>query len=68
MSRTEEETAWRDGFLRFDTRVAYAIREGFELVGGVDNLLDERSEEWPGFTGRHVYVGITWSAAKREGD
>ena len=66
MSRTEEETAWRDGFLRFDTRVAYAIREGFELVGGVDNLLDERSEEWPGFTGRHVYVGITWSAAKRE--
>jgi hypothetical protein len=29
----------------------------------VDNLLDERLEEWPGFTGRHLYTSVAWRAA-----
>ncbi|HEX7120304.1 MAG TPA: TonB-dependent receptor [Longimicrobiales bacterium] len=68
MRRTESGTEWRAGFLRFDARVARAIAGGFEVVAGVDNLLDERSDEWPGFTGRHIYLGLSWRASGERGD
>ncbi|HEX6940248.1 MAG TPA: TonB-dependent receptor [Longimicrobiales bacterium] len=68
MRRTESATEWRDGFLRFDAGVARAIPGGFELVAGVDNLFDEYAAEWPGFTGRHIYVGLSWRASGEPGD
>ena len=32
----------------------------WQLVFGVDDIPDETEETWPGFTGRHMYTGITW--------
>jgi outer membrane receptor for ferrienterochelin and colicins len=61
--RTEERTDYRPDFLRFDARAAWRLPGGLELVLGVDNLLDERLEEWPGFTGRHLYTSVAWRAA-----
>ena len=63
MARMEAGTEWREPFTRFDLRVAQDLPGGFELVGGVDNVFDQRVEEWPGFTGRHLYTSISWRAA-----
>lgn len=53
----------RDGFLRVDLRLARPIRSGVELTAGVKNLLDTDPGEWPGFAGRHLYLGLSWNAA-----
>jgi len=55
----------RDGYLRMDGRVAYALPRGLELSLGADNLLGDRPEGWPGFTGRHLYLTLGWSAGER---
>ena len=60
MRRTEVGTEWRDGFLRFDTLLAQEITGDLQLVLGVNNILNAQEEEWPGFTGRHMYTGISW--------
>ncbi|MEW5926049.1 MAG: TonB-dependent receptor [Gemmatimonadota bacterium] len=58
--RTEAGVVERDGFLRFDARIAQALPRGIELSLGARNLFDARPEEWPGFTGRHLYLGLGW--------
>ena len=63
MARTEAGTEWRDPFTRLDGRAVKDLPGGFELVAGIDNLFDQRVEEWPGFTGRHLYTSISWRAA-----
>ena len=63
MTRVEDTTHWRDDFLRFDARVAQELRGGVELMLGVDNLLDVVIDEWPGFTGRHIYAGLSWNGS-----
>ncbi|MGH7504579.1 MAG: TonB-dependent receptor, partial [Longimicrobiales bacterium] len=63
MRRTASGTEWREGFLRFDARVAQEVWGGFELAVGVDNLFDVRLAEWPGFTGRHLYTAVSWRAS-----
>ena len=60
MRRTEVGTEWRDGFLRFNTLLTQDITGDLQLVLGVDNVLNALEEEWPGFTGRHVYTGMSW--------
>lgn len=61
MSRTENgDTEWRERFLRFDARVAQELPGGFDLTLGLDNIFDERPADWPGFTGRHFYTGLSW--------
>lgn len=62
MARTEAGTQWREPFTRFDMRAVKDLPGGFELVGGVDNVFDQRVDEWPGFTGRHLYMSIYWRA------
>ncbi len=62
MARTEAGTEWREPFTRFDLRVVKDLPVGFELVAGVDNVFDQRVDEWPGFTGRHLYTSISWRA------
>jgi outer membrane receptor for ferrienterochelin and colicins len=53
----------RDGFFRLDLRLARPIREGVQLTAGVKNLFDTDPGEWPGFAGRHLYLGLSWNAA-----
>ncbi|MFO7259811.1 MAG: TonB-dependent receptor [bacterium] len=61
IQRTESgEVLHRDGFLRIDLRVAQALPRGFEIAAGVDNVLDERPEHWPGFAERQFHVSIGW--------
>lgn len=61
--RTEAGLVERDGFLRFDLRLAQALPRGLELSLGARNLFDARPEEWPGFSGRHLYFGLGWRTA-----
>lgn len=68
MRRTDTGTDDRDAFLRFDTRIAVALPAGLEVVAGVDNVLDARPDDWPGFTGRHLYTGLSWRAAGSTSD
>jgi outer membrane receptor for ferrienterochelin and colicins len=63
MSVGDAGTVWREGFLRFDARVARELPGGFEVVVGADNVLDERIPDWPGFAGRHLYTALSWRAA-----
>lgn len=65
--RTEAGVVERDGFLRVDARLAQALPRGLELSLGARNLFGARPEEWPGFTGRHLYVGLGWRAAQGVG-
>lgn len=53
----------RAGFFRLDLRLARPIREGVRLTAGVKNLFDTDPGEWPGFAGRHLYLGLSWNAA-----
>lgn len=64
VQRTEEEAVvQREGYLRFDATLSGDLPAGLQLTGGVRNLLDARPEQWPGFTGRHLFIGIGWRAA-----
>jgi outer membrane receptor for ferrienterochelin and colicins len=68
MSRTESATEWREPFARFDLRVARELPAGLELVAGMDNVLDQQMNDWPGFTGRHIYTSLSWRAARAGSD
>lgn len=52
--------ATRDGFVTADLSGSYAVSDGFELTGRVENLADERFQEVLGYgePGRTVYVGF----------
>lgn len=60
--RTEEGLEQRPAFLRFDLRAGWRLPGGLEVTAGVDNVLDERVSDWPGFTGRHLYTAVSWRA------
>ena len=62
MSREEGSTQWRDAYTRFDLRLAQELPGGLQLVAGADNVLDATVDEWPGFSGRHIYLGMSWQA------
>ena len=63
MTRDEQGTQYRDAWTRFDARVAQRLAGGVELVLGVDNILDTTVDLWPGFTGRHIYAGVSWNGS-----
>ena len=63
MTRDENGTQYRDPWMRFDTRIAQRVAGGVELVLGVDNLFDTTVDLWPGFTGRHIYAGVSWNGS-----
>jgi len=57
-------TTWRETFLRLDLRLLAPLPWALAITAGVDNLLDRRmGTDWPGFTGRQVYAGLTWRNA-----
>lgn len=50
-------------FERLDLRAMVPLRGGLRALVGVDNALDRRmGRDWPGFTGRLVYGGLSWNA------
>jgi outer membrane receptor for ferrienterochelin and colicins len=57
---TEARTIARDGFFRIDARLARTLPYDVELSLGGRNLTDVQPAEWPGFVGRHLYVGLGW--------
>lgn len=59
VQRTESGTVMRTGFTRFDVRFSQSVLSRFELSFGVDNLLDATPQNWPGFTGRQMYAGVS---------
>ncbi|HEX6639755.1 MAG TPA: TonB-dependent receptor, partial [Thermoanaerobaculia bacterium] len=63
MTRDDAGTRYRDAWMRFDARVAQRVAGGLELMLGVDNLLDTTADLWPGFTGRHIYAGVSWNGS-----
>ncbi len=66
VQRTDDGAALeRGGFLRFDLRLARGLPGGLELSLGARNLLDAHPELWPGYAGRHLYLGIGWQASGR---
>lgn len=62
----EEETdgvlRYRDAYARLDGRVSQALPRGLAVALGVDNLTGSGPEGWPGFTGRNLYLTLSWSA------
>ena len=65
LQRSDEAVLYRDPFTRFDARVARTVFRDLDLSVGVDNLFDAVPTDWPGFTGRRVYVGLTWGVVER---
>jgi outer membrane receptor for ferrienterochelin and colicins len=53
----------RASWTRVDARLSRSLSLGAEWSIGVTNVFDRRlSESWPGFTGRQLFAGITWTA------
>jgi outer membrane receptor for ferrienterochelin and colicins len=51
----------RGAWTRVDLRLARPLREQVTLMLAADNVFDrELGAEWPGFTGRQLFVGVTW--------
>ena len=58
-------TATRDPYTRLNLRMVQELPQAISLSVGVDNVLDQEPEQgWPGFTGRMVYAGLTWSVGR----
>lgn len=62
VQRTDDGIRERDGFLRFDARVAQRLPHGFQLVIGADNIFDAVPRDWPGNARRHLYAALSWTA------
>jgi len=66
----EQETVegvleYRESYTRLDGRVSHTLPAGLAVAVGVDNLTGSGPEGWPGFTGRNLYVTLSWSAEGR---
>jgi outer membrane receptor for ferrienterochelin and colicins len=56
-------TAQQPTFTRLDLRGARPIGAGLELSVGVDNAFNRSlGADWPGYTGRLWYAGLSWQA------
>ncbi len=59
-------TRTRTAYTRVDARLAWSLPWSLEGSAGVDNLFDARlGADWPGFTGRQVYAGLSWKPQRR---
>ncbi|HET7274725.1 MAG TPA: TonB-dependent receptor [Longimicrobiaceae bacterium] len=63
VERTEAGLIERDGYFRLDLRVAQDLPRGLEISVGARNVLDAQPDNWPGFAGRHLYIGLGWQGA-----
>ncbi len=68
IQRTETETLMRSAFTRLDARISHEVLNGVELSVGANNVFDARPAGWPGYTGRHMYIGAAWRPSSLEGN
>ncbi|MFP3948423.1 MAG: TonB-dependent receptor domain-containing protein [Longimicrobiales bacterium] len=59
MALEGESVMHRRGFPRVDLRVTRFLGSDLQLALGVDNVLDEIPEAWPGYAGRRLYSSVT---------
>lgn len=59
-AQPETGTAARGAFLRWDLHLTQSLPRGAELTLGADNLFAQHADNWPGFTGRRLYLGLGW--------
>lgn len=64
ISRSDSGELFRSGFTRFDLRVSRELPRGLELSAGVDNIAGTTPEQWPGYTGRQLHIGLAWQARR----
>lgn len=62
---TDGVLQYRDAYARLDARVSRALPRGLSVAVGADNLTGSGPEGWPGFTGRNLYLTLSWSAEGR---
>jgi outer membrane receptor for ferrienterochelin and colicins len=56
-------TEWHAAMTRLDLRLSAPLPRALGLTAGVDNLFNQQpAGTWPGFTGRRMYVGLTWNS------
>ena len=60
LQRSGTELREREAFVRLDTRITQPVLRELELSVGINNVLDTKPADWPGYTGRHLYVGAGW--------
>lgn len=65
MSTVQDSTGthveYRDPFVRLDLHASAPLPHGLSLTGGVDNVFNQQmSAQWPGFTGRQIYAGLSY--------
>jgi outer membrane receptor for ferrienterochelin and colicins len=60
LQRDSAQTITRDPFTRLDLRLAQRITQPVEFSFGIDNIFDRTPGNWPGFTGRQLYGGLSW--------
>ncbi len=64
-SRAEDGTlVERAALTRVDVRIAQSLPRGLELSAGIDNVFDATLEQYPGYLGRQLYLGIGWRGAR----
>ncbi len=54
------EVCYRDPWLRVDARASYLLWGAVDLSLGGQNLFDTQPMNWPGFTGRRIYLSCSW--------
>ena len=64
MQRGSESVIERESFIRFDARMAHEFKHGVELSIGADNLFNQQPANWPGYTGRQFFGGVSWEVKR----
>jgi outer membrane receptor for ferrienterochelin and colicins len=61
-AETAEGPVVQPTFERLDLRAMLPVRGGLRVLLGMDNAFDRQmGRDWPGFTGRLVYGGLSWN-------
>jgi outer membrane receptor protein involved in Fe transport len=60
LRRNQTAVLYRDAYARVDARIAQTLLQTVELSLGANNLFDRKPADWPGYTGRQIYIGAAW--------
>lgn len=59
--QAKRTAVYRAPFLNVNAVVGRELPAGLRLNLGVNNLLDQQPDHWPGFAGRQFFAGLNWS-------
>ena len=65
-SRLDRPLVERAALTRVHVRMSQELPRGFALSAGVDNVLDAVVEEYPGFLGRQLHLGVSWTGSREQ--